>query len=61
MTKKKGRAGWYQATPKDSKYTRYFTVITSRIKAVIVTLALWLWFLMCLAKRIGYREGGHDD
>lgn len=61
MIKEKGRAGWYRATPKDSKCTRYFTVITSRAEAVIITLALWVWFLMCLAKRIDYREGEHYE
>ncbi len=38
---RKGRAGWHQATPKTSKSTCHFTGLTARIKAVIVTLALW--------------------
>ena len=42
MTKnRKGRAGWHQATLKTSKRTRNFTGLAARIKAVIVTLALW--------------------
>ena len=36
-----GRAGWHQATPKTSKSTRNSTGLASRIKGVIVTLALW--------------------
>ncbi len=41
---RKGRAGWHQATPKTSKHTRNFTGLVARIKAAIVTLALWGWF-----------------
>ncbi len=42
MTKnRKGRAGWYQATPKTSKCTGNSTGLAARIKAAIVTLALW--------------------
>ncbi len=38
---RKGRAGWHQATPKTSKSTCNSTGLAARIKAVIVTLALW--------------------
>ena len=38
---RKGRAGCNQATPKTSKHTRNFTGLVARIKAAIVTLALW--------------------
>lgn len=38
---RKGRAGWHQATPKTFKHTRNFTGLVARIKAAIVTLALW--------------------
>lgn len=62
MTRKtKGRAGWHQATPNTSKCAFYFTVITSRLKATIVTLALWGWFPMFLAKWISNRGGQHND
>ena len=40
-TNRKGRAGWHQATLKTSKRTCNFTGLAARIKAVIVTLALW--------------------
>ena len=35
---RKGRAGGNQATLKTSKYTRDFTGLAARLKAVIVTL-----------------------
>jgi hypothetical protein len=38
---RKGRAGWHQATPKTSESNCNSTGLTARIKAVIVTLALW--------------------
>lgn len=42
MTKnRKGRTGCHQATQKTSKSTVNFTGFASRIKASIVTLALW--------------------
>jgi hypothetical protein len=40
-TNRKGRAGWHQATPKNSKSNSNSTSLVARIKAVIVTLALW--------------------
>jgi len=36
-----GRAGWHQATPKTSDNTLNSTGFASRVKATIVTLALW--------------------
>ena len=42
MTKnRKGRAGWHQATPKTSNNASNSTGPAVRIKAAIVTLALW--------------------
>ncbi|MEJ1402429.1 MAG: hypothetical protein RPU73_00925 [Candidatus Sedimenticola sp. (ex Thyasira tokunagai)] len=38
---RKGRAGCNQATLKTSKHTCNFTGLVARIKAAIVTLALW--------------------
>lgn len=38
---RKGRTGCNQATPKTSKSTCNSTGLAARIKAVIVTLALW--------------------
>lgn len=62
MTRKtKGRTGWHQATPITSKYTFYFTVLASRIKALIVTLALWGWLPMFMAIWINNHGGQHDD
>ncbi len=37
----KVRTGWHQATPNTSESTCNSTGIASRIKAVIVTMALW--------------------
>ena len=39
--KTKGHAGWRQATPKSSKSSCNCTHLAARIKAAIVTLALW--------------------
>ena len=40
-TNKKGRPGRHQATLKRSKSTCYFTDPDHRIRAFIITLALW--------------------
>ncbi len=48
-TNRKGRAGWHQATPKTSKSTWNFIGLYSRIKAVIVTSALWGLLPMAVA------------
>lgn len=40
-TKRKGRPGWHQATPKTSESTHNSTGLAARIKAAIVTMALW--------------------
>ena len=62
MSKKiKGRAGWHQATSNTFQCAYYFNFIASRMKAVIVTLALWGWFPMCLAKWINNRGGQCND
>lgn len=62
MTKKtKGRAGCHQSTSNTSKCAYYSNFIASRMKAVIVTLALWSWFSMCLAKWINNQGGQRDD
>lgn len=60
-TNKKGRAGGHQATPETSENTRHSTGIASRLKAVLVTLALWGWFPIGLAVRINRMGGPHDD
>jgi len=42
MTRKTtGRSGWHQAAPQTSSSIRNSTCLASRIKAAIVTLALW--------------------
>jgi len=38
---RKGRLGWHQATLITSKRAYNFIGLASRIKAVVVTLALW--------------------
>jgi len=57
----KGRTGWHQAASNTAKRDCYFTVITSRLKATIITLALWGWLPMCLANWISNRGGQHND
>ena len=43
MTKKtKGRAGWNQRTASNTFFNNtYFTCITTRLKALIITMAVW--------------------
>lgn len=60
-TNRKGRAGWYQATPKTSKSTRNFTGFAARIKAAIVTLALWGLLPVTVADWLIYLGGLRDD
>jgi len=60
-TNKKGRAGGHQATPKISESTCNSTGIASRVKAAVVTLAVWGWFPLGLADRINRMGGPHDD
>lgn len=57
----KGRTGGHQATPKTSRYTRNSTSIGSRVKAAIVTLAVWGWFPIGLAQRISRMGGPRDE
>lgn len=61
INKTKGRAGWHQATPNISKYIFYFTVITTCLKAAIVTLSFLGRLPMSLAKWINNHGGQHDD
>lgn len=58
---RKGRAGWHQATPKTSNHTRNSTGIVSRVKAAVVTLAVWGWFPIGLAQRINRMGGPRDE
>lgn len=61
MTKKaKGRAGWHQAAPDTSKGTLSSTDVASRVKVIIVTLAVWGWVPLGLAEWID-RTGGQRD
>jgi len=59
MTKKiKGRTGCHQAASfKTFENKHNYTNLSSRIKAVIVTLALWGWFPISLADRINKMGG----
>jgi hypothetical protein len=59
-TKTKGRAGGHQATPKTT-CKRNSTGIVSRVKAAIVTLAVWGWFPIGLAERINRMGGPRDE
>lgn len=62
MSKKtKGRTGDNQATPKVSVSTRNSTGIVSRVKAIIVTLALWGWFPIGLADWINHIGETRDE
>lgn len=59
-TKTKGRAGGHQATPKTT-CKRNSTGIICRVKAAIVTLAVWGWFPLGLAERINRMGGPRDE
>lgn len=59
--KRKGRAGWHQATPCISHRRRDSNRIARRLKALSVTLALWGWFPLGLADRINRMGGPRDD
>lgn len=56
-----GRAGGHQATPNTSQSTCNSTGIVSRVKAAIVTLAVWGWFPIGLAERINRMGGPRDE
>ena len=56
-----GRADCNQATPKTSICAFYFTALTARIKALIVTLALWGWLPVPLAYWITNRGEARDE
>jgi hypothetical protein len=59
-TKTKGRSGWHQATPNTS-HTCNRTVIASRVKALVVTLALWRVLPVRLAEWIIIKGGLRND
>jgi len=59
-TKSKGRTGGHQAALKTTERTCKFSGSAPRVKAVIVTLAVWGLFPIGLAERIN-REGGPRD
>ena len=61
MTNRKCRAGGHQATPKTTQSICNATGITSRLKAIVVTLAVWGWFPIGLADRINQVGGSRDD
>lgn len=61
ITNKKGRTGWHQATPNTSMHNRNSTGIVCRVKAAIVTLAVWGWFPIGLAQRINRMGGSRDE
>ena len=59
-TNRKGRAGWHQATLKTSKCTCNSTGPAARIKAAIVTLALWGLLPVSLADWLIHLGGQRD-
>ncbi len=62
MTRKtKGRAGWHQATPKTSNRNFNSTGLTSHIKVLIVTLALWGWLPVGVADWLINRGEARDE
>jgi len=54
-TKTKARTGGHQASPNTSQSTCHSTGIVSRVKAAIMTLAVWGWFPIGLASRLNRR------
>jgi hypothetical protein len=60
-TNRKGRTGCNQATPKTSKSNSNSTGLTARIKAAIVTLALWGLLPVAVADWLIHLGGQHDE
>lgn len=58
---RKGRAGWHQATPKTSKSTSNSTDLAARIKAAVVTLALWGLLPATVADWLIHLGGQRDE
>ncbi len=58
--KRRGRPGCHPATPRTSNKTRKSTALAPRIKAAIVTLALWGWVSVKVAEWL-IRHGGLRD
>ncbi len=58
--KRRGRPGCHPATPRTSNKTRKSTALAPRIKAAIVTLALWGWVPVKVAEWL-IRHGGLRD
>ncbi len=59
-TNRKGRTGWHQATLKTSKIKSNSTGLGARITGVIVTLALWGWLPLGVARWINSKGGPSD-
>jgi hypothetical protein len=57
----KGRTGCNQSPPQSSKYRGYFISPISRLKAVVITLALWGWLPLALAEWLEQRGGDHHE
>lgn len=60
-TNRKGRAGWHQATPKTSKSNSNSTGLVARIKAAIITLALWGLLPVAVADWLIHLGGQRDE
>ena len=58
---RKGRAGWHQATLKTSKITCNSNDLAPRIKAAIVTLALWGLLPVAVADWLIHLGGQRDE
>jgi hypothetical protein len=58
---RKGRTGFHQATPKTSKSTCNSTGLGPRVKAAIVTLALWGLLPVVVADWIIHPGGLSDE
>ncbi|MFO1352592.1 MAG: hypothetical protein U1F68_18745 [Gammaproteobacteria bacterium] len=60
-TKTKGRAGGHQATPNTPQSACNSTGIVSRVKALILMLAVWSWFPVGLASLLNHMGGPRDE
>ena len=58
---KKGRFGWYQATPKTSKHSLNCNELPARVKSFVITLALWGGLPLCLADWLIRQGEAHDE
>jgi hypothetical protein len=57
----KEQTGCHRSPPQSSKYKGYCISPISRLKAIVITLALWGWLPLSLAEWLAQRGGDHHE